>query len=472
MSGISALGMLDPQQVSAISRLQQIGRDLAQSSLRLSTQKRINSAADDPAGLVAAARLQNELDTLQTTTAGLTQAASLLNTADTNAGQILQQLQAARAAAFAVAGGTLSAQEIAAQQTIVDNAVRGIDTSAASSFNGRRLLDGSSGYTTSGVDNAKIKNISVLDRRTSSPVTVTVNVTSQATRAANSYTGGTLAGAATVAVTGPSGTTSISLASGATTTDIETAFNNVTYLTGVTATRIDANQVNFATTDYGTAATMSIAATSGTFAMTTSGTTAGTNAVATINGLSVTGAGSTFTATAGQTSLLIAVDPTVSGAIAPFVVSGAGLKFVLGSNISNTAQIGLQDLTSAGLRGLNGVVSSVVSGGANSLTSGNSTNAIRVLDDAISQVTLAQSNLGSFQKYTLGAASNVAAATSTNVSSALDSVQGADVAVETALLARNQLLQQGTYAALQIFNQQQQSVIGLLNGAATFALRF
>src|SRR5205823_1808094 len=145
----------------------------------------------------------------------------------------------------------LSASDIAAQQAIVDSAVRGIDSAASSQFDGHRLLDGSSGFVTAGVDNTKIKNLTVVDRQTTAAVTVNVNVTAQATQAANTYTGGALGSAATVTVTGPEGTTSIALASGSSTTTMTAAFNAATYLTGVTAVRNNANQITFGTVDYG-----------------------------------------------------------------------------------------------------------------------------------------------------------------------------------------------------------------------------
>jgi flagellin-like hook-associated protein FlgL len=267
-----------------------------------------------------------------------------------------------------------------------------------------------------------------------------------------------------VNVTGPSGSAVVSLSNGATTDAIATAFNSVTYLTGVAATKVNGTTVNFNTTNYGSAAKFSIAATSGTFNTTTSGTVAGTDAHATINGQAVTGSGSVFTVTTNQTTLQIAVNPAVSGALQSFTVSGNGLQFVLGENSANSVRYGLPALNTAALGGISGTLTSVSSSGTNSLIGGNSTAALNIINNALNQAIIAQASLGGFQKYTLSAASSVATNTQLNVTSALNAVQGIDAATVSSQLANEQLLQQTTSTALQLFNTQQQNLVSILLG--------
>src|SRR5438552_3745853 len=100
-TSIAPIGYLDPQQVSAILRLQQIGQAIARNNQQLLTQRRINSAADDPAGLILASNLRSELGVLTATSAGLTQATSLVDTAASAAGQIVSQLNQAQSLALA-----------------------------------------------------------------------------------------------------------------------------------------------------------------------------------------------------------------------------------------------------------------------------------------------------------------------------------------------------------------------------------
>lgn len=463
---ISSIGLLDPQQLTAITRLSQIGKAIAENNKRISTLRRINSASDDPAGLVSMTRLEGELSALSASSTGLTRANSLIDTAADAAGKIVDQLTEARTLALAVAGGTLSSSEIAGKQIEFDSILRTIDNLSQSEFNGRRLLDGSSSFSAHGVDASKIKDLQILDKQTADDVAVSVQVTAAATKASNSYTGGTLAGAANVTISGPQGTATVSLGAGATTDDIANAFNAASYLTGVTATKINASQVNFSTVAYGSAAEISFETTSGTFNLTTSGTVAGTDATATINGQTVTGDGATFTVNTEQTALRIAVDPSLGTTSTSFTVSGEGLQFVLGPNVSSAARIGMPELNTASLNSVFGTLHSTASGGANSLISGNAANAIRIIDDALLTATVAESRLGSFSKYTLGSAKTIVDKTTENVSAALNAVAGVNVALETSLLANNQLLQQATAQSLLMFNEQRQNLLSLLTNFA------
>lgn len=466
MVRINNVNRLDPQQLGAVIRLQQVNDALALNNLRISTQRRINSAKDDPAGLVAVANLQAEIDSLNVTTQSLSRASSLLNSADTTAGQIVSNLMQARSLVLAAADGSLSAAEKAGKQAELDTVLRAVSTLAGTEFNGQRLLDGSSGYQVTGVNASQIKSVTVLDRQNSNNVTVNVNVTTAATKATNSYISGALGSDTTLTITGMNGTASISLSSGASTSDIASAFNSVSQLTGVTATRIDGNQVDFASTEYGTSAKIAIAATSGSFATTTTGTTSGTNAIAVINGETVTGDGTTFTVNTLQSLISFSVAPSASGTLSSFTVSGEGLEFLIGEKASATASIGLPNLNAGALNSIFGTLTSVMSGGANDLNSGNLANTLEIVDAALATATAAQSRIGAFQKYTITSAANVAAKTKENVASTLADRDGFDLAEETSMLANNQLLQAASIQSLQIFRQSSLSILSLLSSAA------
>lgn len=466
---ISTLSSLAPQQLSAILQLQQIGQTMARENQQLATQQLINSAADNPSGLVLVSNLQNELSTLNATSTGLTQATSLVNTAAGAAGQIAGQLSQAQTLALAVAGGTLSSSQVAADQSQLDQILTTINSLAGTSFNGTRLLDGSSSYQAVGVNSSQFANVQVLDKQTPSDVAVSVNVTQQATQATNGYSGGTLAGAATVNVSGPLGTAAVTLSAGSDTTAIAAAFNSVSYLTGVNATRVDANNVSFNSAAYGSAAKMSFSTTSGTFNTTTSGTTSGTDAQAVINGQNVTAAGTAFTVNTDQTTLQITVNPGANGQLQSFTATGSGLQFVLGESPSSTVSLGMPALNTAALGGIYGTLDSISSSGANSLISGNAAQALNIINNAAAQVSAAQASLGGFVKYTLGSASANVSQAQQNVTDALNAVDGVDVSATTSALANNQLLQQATVLSLQMFDQQRQNLLSLLSGLATKA---
>jgi flagellin len=139
---------------------------------------------------------------------------------------------------------------------------------------------------------------------------------------------------------------------------------------------------------------------------------------------------------------------------------------VLGPSPNDTTRIGLPTLTSSSLGNLSGNLLSLKSDGDNSLVSGNAATTLAILDDAIFEVTLSRAQIGAFQKYTLDTASSVLTSMIENTSAALSSIQDVDVALETALLSNNQLLQETTYQALTINNLNQNNVLDLLKTVA------
>ena len=157
---------------------------------------------------------------------------------------------------------------------------------------------------------------------------------------------------------------------------------------------------------------------------------------------------------------------TSTGALDSFTVSGEGLKFNIGTSPGSTARIGLPSLLTSSLGGDTGRLSSVGTGGTYSLTSGKSADALRIIDDAIGDATRAQAIVGGFQKFTLDSASRVLSATIENVSSALSAVQDTDLAVESAKLTNNQLLQRSAFEALSITSYRNQDILSLLKSTA------
>ena len=218
--------------------------------------------------------------------------------------------------------------------------------------------------------------------------------------------------------------------------------------------------------DYGSDATISIEATEGTFA--TTGATAGTDVAATVNGQQVSTSGTRLNVNTSDASMVIELDPTATGALTSFNVTGEGLEFVVGTSAYDTARIGLPTMTTSSMGGIDGMLSAIISGGASTLTGGNADTALRIIDDAIADATRGQAVIGAFQKYTLDTATNVLNSTIENVSASLSSIQDADLALEASRLANQQLLQQSTIEALGISNIQGQSVLKLLS---SFALR-
>ncbi|MFO1023311.1 MAG: flagellin [Planctomycetales bacterium] len=469
MSRINAVSSLSSNQMRLIHRLSQVGNSISQNTERLATLKRINSAADDPAGLVSSLVLQTQLTGLQSTSNGLSRAKSILQTADSALSNVVNQLQNAKSLILEAAGGSLSDTEVSANQLELDSILKGINSISRATYGDRRLLDGSSGFGTSGVDTTKIDFVSIASKTSADDYSVAMNVTAAATQANKTYSGGTMGADATVTVTGSKGSAVVTLHNGYTVSDIAEAFNGVNYLTGVNAT-VNSGNVVFKSDSYGSAGSVQIQATSGTFNLAGGGSTTGTDAVATINGQSITAKGTTFKYSSAEVDFEVTTDPSVTGAISTFKITGEGLNFLMSPDPSSANRIGLPNLDTAHLGGGAGLVSSLGTGGANDLASGNYSTALSVVDEALDQVMMASARLGGFEKYVVETAQDLMANQATDTQEALGAITDTDIAVETAALTNNQLLQQTTLEALAITNMQQQGVLQLLRQAASVFL--
>ena len=119
---------------------------------------------------------------------------------------------------------------------------------------------------------------------------------------------------------------------------------------------------------------------------------------------------------------------------------------------TNVAKLGLSE---------QGGNSLVVGGKLDVSTQANASNAIGVIDKAISYVTTQQAQMGAMQNRFSSTISNLQT-TSTNLSAARSRIQDADFAAESANMSRNQILQQAGTAMLAQANALSQNVLSLL----------
>jgi flagellin len=125
------------------NRMAQMGLDKAME--RLSTGLRINSAKDDAAGLAISQRMTADVRGLSVAIRNAGDGISLAQTAETAMGEVTNMLQRMRELSVQAANGTISGEDRQALQAEVGQLVSEIDSVAnRTSFNGIRLLDGSS----------------------------------------------------------------------------------------------------------------------------------------------------------------------------------------------------------------------------------------------------------------------------------------------------------------------------------------
>lgn len=115
---------------------------------RLATGRRINSGADDPAGLIAASSLSSSLAALEAEARVTQRASSIAAVAEGALAETSTLLVEAKRLAVANADGTLSQSERDANQAQIDSIVASVNRiSNTTNFNGTKLLDGN--YTLS-----------------------------------------------------------------------------------------------------------------------------------------------------------------------------------------------------------------------------------------------------------------------------------------------------------------------------------
>ncbi len=438
---------------------------------RLSTGLKINTGADNPAGLIASENLRAEKAGITTAIDNAERATNIIGTAEgglSEVSNLLTELQGLVGQAANTGG--LSQEEVDANQLQVDSILNTVNRIAGSTaFQGKKLLNGNYAYTTSGVSAGSISNAQINAARITdgAATNVVVAVTQSAQTASLGYAGGTLgaANAVTVEVAGNAGTEQLSFAGGTTVAGMVTAINAVKDATGVSAstsgTALKLNSSAFGSEQY-----VSLKTISGTFVPTAS-SDYGRDAAVTVNGSQAQASGLNVSFRSGNLDLELDLASTVntnSGSTS-FYVTGGGATFSLGSKVTETdkASVGIQSVSTGSLgNATQGFLSSLQSGSTNSLSSGNLVGAQKIVDQAIKQVSQLRGRLGAFQKFTLSSTINSLGVAFENASAAESAIRDTDFAAETASLTRSQILSQAATTVLAQANASPQSALALL----------
>lgn len=178
----------------AQNRLGRTNNDLQTALTRLSTGLRINSGKDDPAGLIASEALRSDITGINKAISNTQRATQIIATADSALGQVSSLLNDIRGLVVEAANsGALSDDEIAANQLQIDSSLEAINRIAqTTSFQGRKLLDGSLDFTTSaGANFGKLSGLQIDQANLGATGAVAVDITIQtaATQAKVDLTG-------------------------------------------------------------------------------------------------------------------------------------------------------------------------------------------------------------------------------------------------------------------------------------------
>lgn len=213
----------------------------SQALQRLSTGTQINSAADNPAGLIASNSLGLQIAAINQSITNSNLASNVIGTADAALASVDTLLNQVRGLVQqGVNSGALSSAQIQANQSQIDAALSAINGVASNtSFAGQNLLDGSKAFitTVSSTDSPKLTDFSINQALfgSASSITVDAQVVTAAKQGNLTYNGGNLSAATTLQVSGAKGSQVLFFGAGSTYTNIATAVNANTDATGVTA---------------------------------------------------------------------------------------------------------------------------------------------------------------------------------------------------------------------------------------------
>jgi flagellin len=439
---------------------------------RLSSGLRINSAADDAAGLAISDRMTAQVNGLDQAARNANDGISLAQTADGALSAVSDNLQRIRELAVQSANATNSSSDRASLQLEVSQLQSEIDRVATQTqFNGTNLLDGS--FTAKafqvGANAGQTITVSSIASARSSALGQFqgYSLTNQSIGTANSTPA-----AATVTIGG----TATSLGTIANDAKAIVSALNASGVAGFTASANATSVAGVTTTTAGTAGTaiLSINGLSITVTNAVNASTDRANAVAAINAQSsATGVVATDT---GVGVSLAAADGRniVVGAITAGTSTGSTLAdFGLAAAATTGASVNINYSAPSGVTGsvvFGGVMGnlSTAIGATGTAVSGldistvaGANAALSSVDAALATIDSTRASLGAIQNRFTSTVSNLQNS-SQNVSAARSRIQDADFASETANLSRAQVLQQAGTAMVAQANQMPQEVLKLL----------
>ncbi len=470
-----------------------VQNDLSTAMNRLSSGLRINTAKDDAAGLAISERFTAQIRGLNQAARNANDAISLAQTAEGALGSVGSNLQRIRELAVQAANATNSASDRAALQAEAAQLIAEVQrVGTQTEFNGVKLLDGSftsKVFQVGANANETITLASIVDSRTSvlgnhsltADGSITGNVVTAASGAATNGVDAAVAGTNfTVGITVAGVTTSttpITYAANSGADAIATAINNAASNLGITATA--SNSATLSAVSHAGTVTFSLGASAISASVTDVNDLS--NLVSAINGVSgTTGVTATFTSSTAKNSITLSTtdgrnvdfrDYTNSGN-ATATVSFDGTTLTEGTAVS-AIKTGTIALTSSkGAISTANANTEVFAAATNNSsfsslaavdisTATGATNALSVVDAALSQINGGRADLGAVQNRFSSTIANLQTI-SENLSASRSRIQDADFAQETAAMSRAQVLQQAATAMVAQANSLPQLVLQLL----------
>jgi flagellin-like hook-associated protein FlgL len=448
-----------------LNQLREANAAAAMNAFRLASGKKINYPSDNPAGFVNLRELESERVTVASVLNNVAEASGMVSQAQLTLDLIRTQLNTIREKALADEDQTLTADERAANQSAIDEAIEQIESLVSTTIQGRRLLDGSAAFDVSGANIAQVRQVFPFSPGSNDATTISGTVTSAATQATVTHVEalGLITANATFSLEGARGDANISVANGETLDTVAARVNQESHRTGVTASVVGGTDLVFSSIRYGSREQVSIDVTSGSF---TSGSNAGTDATATINGRNLTGVGNQFAVTDNGFSATVEFQGGFSGAFDAITVSGEALSYALSPELLRRSTLSIPSLHPGELGGLSGTLDQLQSGGAHAGLGANAPRAVRVVDEALGMLTQIEGLVDGFANAAIDSSSALLAGRRDRLDATISDLNQIDEDAEELLQSKNEALAENAVAGLAILNQQRESILDLIRQVA------
>lgn len=412
-----------------------VNKDMEIAMERLSTGQRINSAADDAAGIAIATRLNSEVKGTNQAIRNAMDGQALIDTAEGAHQEMANLLQRMREIGVQAGNDTNSFVDRAALTMEFEQLTKEINRIAdVTTWAGQNLLDGGVTTSTAHTDtNSFTFHIGSNTTSSSDQVTVAIgSVTASALGVGFSTT--TLASQASVA-SAASQASNASAASIASRASVA-AVNAATSAASIASLASRASVASVA----------SRASVASQASMAATGTQASQASVASAASI----ASNASVASIASTASVAAADTSTSRAAVASIASVASVASAA-SGASQASQAAVVSKASGDLHSLS------LASASDALTT------IDAIDEALETINLQRADLGAYSNRLDTTVSNLTNI-SNNLQAGLSRIQDADFAQETTALAKSQILQQASTAMLAQANASKQNVLSLLQG--------
>lgn len=455
---------------------------------RLATGLRINSAADDPAGMIISEGLRAHIKGLDQAIRNTQDAVNMAKTAEGALDEVQRLILSLRSLAIHSSNtAVVDSNQLEANQAQVRSVIQSLDRIAThTSWGTKKLLNGSAG-TSAGITRIDLVNSLYVggefngDTVADGPITIT-RVT-QATQTTTGPMATVYADSATAVNAGTfvlNGTT-FTVNAGDTVSDVAARINEKADSTGVTAA-IVANgggvSIQLTSARYGSnfpiaymetsnilnggAAANPAAGVDAVFTVEVNVEPSGTQIETFTGGQGPNVDGLTLTSSSGNKMVISVAGNNTAAATVVGQLTVGTMRFHIGALADQNVEFGIPSFFARDL-GLSAVPGESLAT-IDMTTAQGAQNAIRIIDDAISNVSLLRGNLGSFTKNFLESTTRSLAIASENMTASESMIRDADIAKEMTEFTKIQILRQSGMAVLAQANQSAQSVLGLLGG--------